>query len=228
MHEEIERLLDESLADNKLDKLEKAEFRNILGKLTEDERRYMRNQAFDKAREKLKLFAQFSEESMRIMNWLERIVKLIDNSTGKKEVKSRAYFSPSEDCRDAIINLLDQAKSRIDICVFTISDNQITSAIKSAHDRGITVRVLSDNDKANDRGSDVYHLEEYGVPVTMDTSPSHMHHKFALVDNYLINGSFNWTRSATDRNQENIVVSDHPELLGSFDEVFNQLWKKFS
>ncbi|MGH1486049.1 MAG: phospholipase D-like domain-containing protein [Cellvibrionaceae bacterium] len=220
----ISDVLIHSLEDQRLDKDEKYEIAALLETLSVDEKRYLRNQAFDLVQSRI----QSGVEPLILFRWLERIIKLVDKSYSADMVTSRVHFSPGDECRDAIIRLLHGAKKRVDICVFTISDNRITEAIKAAHDRGIGVRIISDNDKANDRGSDIYHLGQQGVPVCLDISSSHMHHKFALVDKQLINGSFNWTRSATEYNQENIVITDHPDLLPRFDATFNDLWRRFS
>jgi phosphatidylserine/phosphatidylglycerophosphate/cardiolipin synthase-like enzyme len=51
-----------------------------------------------------------------------------------------------------------------------------------------------------------------------------MHHKFALFDNEtLLNGSFNWTRSASDVNQENILITQDAELVEKFSRQFDYL-----
>ncbi|MGH1439419.1 MAG: phospholipase D-like domain-containing protein [Cellvibrionaceae bacterium] len=228
MLDQLKQQLVESLDDNKLDNDEKSHFYEVMTSLTGDQKRYVRNQAFDLARDKVGLLGDDSAQIMRVMGWLERVVKLVDKSLQQATISSRSYFSPGRDCRDGILYLLTRARQRIDICVFTISDDRITQSIIDAHDKQVPVRVLTDNDKANDRGSDVYRLQDYGIPVVMDTSPSHMHHKFALVDDYLLNGSFNWTRSASERNQENIVISDNPTLIRDFDRTFNELWAAFS
>jgi cardiolipin hydrolase len=52
-------------------------------------------------------------------------------------------FSPGPDCRKLIISEIAKSEDTIDICVFTISDNQIKDAIISAHHRGIKVRIIS-------------------------------------------------------------------------------------
>ena len=63
----------------------------------------------------------------------------------------------------------------------------------------------------------------------MDNTPNHMHHKFALIDQrVLVNGSFNWTRSATEYNQENILVTDEQGLVAAYLREFESLWEEFS
>jgi phosphatidylserine/phosphatidylglycerophosphate/cardiolipin synthase-like enzyme len=160
------------------------------------------------------------------VNWLERVIKTIDGVRVDTSIETpSAHFSPGDACAKQIINCLLTARDSIDICVFTISDNQITDAILSAHEKGKGVRIISDNDKANDRGSDIYYLAEKGVPVRLDQSPYHMHHKFAIFDQkLLINGSFNWTRSASLKNEENITILHEPSLIDSFVLSFEELW----
>ena len=115
------------------------------------------------------------------------------------------------------------------ICVFTITDNRISSTIERAHRRGVDFRIITDDDKTMDAGSDIMRLDELGIPIRTDKTKFHMHHKFAIFDDsLLVSGSYNWTRSAADYNEENIIATDHPELVGQFEELFNHLWNKFS
>lgn len=113
----------------------------------------------------------------------------------------------------------------LDICVFTITYNKIANAIMSEFRDGVKVRIITDNDKTNDLGSDIYRMATAGVPVKMDKTDAHMHHKFAVIDGkLLINGSFNWTMSAQSRNFENVVISNNPKMVKSFQRLFEDLW----
>lgn len=91
------------------------------------------------------------------------------------------------------------------------------------------MRLITDNDKAHDQGSDIFKLIDQGIIVRMDNTENHMHHKFAIVDKtILVNGSFNWTRSATVYNQENILVTNEPKLVAAYLGEFEGLWSEFS
>lgn len=136
-------------------------------------------------------------------------------------------FSPGEECLRAIQSRLASAKRKIDICVFTITDDRIAIGILDAHRRGVAVRVVTDNDKALDEGSDVRRLERGGVEVREDRTEYHMHHKFAVFDERVVlTGSYNWTRGAARNNEENLVVSDDPRMVGPFREEFESLWER--
>ncbi|OMJ84927.1 hypothetical protein SteCoe_13830 [Stentor coeruleus] len=79
-------------------------------------------------------------------------------------------------------------------------------------------------------GSDIRNLHDEGIQVRVDLDPhAQMHHKFCVIDDYiLITGSFNWTKQAVGKNQENLVVMDDPVLARMYTEEFNRMWEAFS
>ncbi|MFK7778355.1 MAG: phospholipase D-like domain-containing protein [Gimesia sp.] len=157
-------------------------------------------------------------------------MKILANiSSTESPLKSEALFSPGDDCSQRICRLIDSARKQIDICVFTITDDRVTRAISAAHQRHIQVRIISDNDKSSDLGSDIDRLSQSGIPVRIDKTNYHMHHKFALFDSKLIlTGSYNWTRSASRNNSENLVITNDPTLLPRFESEFEKLWKEYA
>lgn len=119
--------------------------------------------------------------------------------------------------------------STIKICVFTISDNKISEEIIRAHKRNISVKVLTDNNKSFDKGSDIKTIHNAGVPVKIDRTQSHMHHKFYIIDKEsMLTGSYNWARSAAEQNQENIIVSDDAKMAKYFVREFDRLWENLA
>ena len=89
------------------------------------------------------------------------------------------------------------------------------------------LRIITDNEKAFDAGSDIERIEAAGIAVRVDRTPYHMHHKYALFDGRrLLNGSYNWTRGAANDNEENITVTADPELVATFVRHFEALWER--
>jgi phosphatidylserine/phosphatidylglycerophosphate/cardiolipin synthase-like enzyme len=141
------------------------------------------------------------------------------------EPGSLAHFSPGDRCLRQIIRLFENTVRTADLAVFTITDDRISSAILAAHNRGAAIRIVTDNDKAFDPGSDIDRLRDAGIPVRIDRTPFHMHHKFAIFDNRLLaNGSYNWTRGAAEQNVENLVLTSDSRLLTAFRAEFERLW----
>ncbi len=219
---ELDKMLSETLEDQRLSRGERRALREVFAdmQLDDEGRAFVRHRVFALAREAIR-----NAEAEAVLDWAEKVIKLLVPEIPRDSSVAQVYFSPGEECRRCIIRQLERAKSSIDICVFTITDNQVSRPIREAHERGIAVRVIADNDKADDRGSDVYQLGRDGVPVRVDRSEHHMHHKYAIFDKRtLLTGSYNWTRSAADFNRENIVVSDDPELVTPFQRSFDKLW----
>ncbi len=139
---------------------------------------------------------------------------------------NQAFFSPGMDCLQAIQEGIENAKEEILVCVFTISDDRILQTLLDSHRKGMKIRILTDNEKVHDKGSDIRALVRAGLDVKVDDSQHHMHHKFMIVDGvYTYTGSYNWTRSAERFNAENLVIIEDPELASSFIDQFETLWE---
>ncbi|MDO9617380.1 MAG: phospholipase D-like domain-containing protein [Pseudomonas sp.] len=220
----LDQQLRDSLADLRLSNEERDELRQLGSELSPEQVRYMRNRAFALVRELMRQ----PENAEPALKWLEQVIKTLDANIAPTSNLASAHFSPGEDCRRKIRELCRQARKTVDICVYTISDDPLSEEILACHQRGIAVRVISDNEKQFDAGSDVQWLRDKGVPLRIDSGPFHMHHKFALFDGrLLLNGSFNWTRSASTSNEENFMVVDNPQLLTAFSREFESLWARY-
>lgn len=225
---ELENVIIKTFEDYWISKNEKYALRQIFADFKHDAQtlHFIRNRAFEIVNEQITNSNRYHLEAIK---WLEQIIKTIDSVKEKNEqnvqYKATAYFSPGIKCANQIISLCKQAKISIDVCVFTISDDKISEELIKAYKRGVKVRIITDDNKSHDMGSDIYYFIEQGMKVKIDNSPSHMHHKFAVFDNkIMINGSFNWTRSASKNNNEDIVVNSNPDLIKSFSKRFEKLW----
>lgn len=191
------------------------------------DRNVLRAEVFRLAREAV----QRPEHATDVIDWLDEVLKAFEagDSRPQEQIRTEAVFSPGDACVNCISRLIRQARIKVDICVFTITDNRISDEIRSAHERGVAIRIVSDNDKSNDLGSDIALLAESGVPVRIDDSPYHMHHKFAIFDaEILLTGSYNWTVGAARDNEENLIVTGDSSLLRDFQRVFDGLWNQFA
>jgi mitochondrial cardiolipin hydrolase len=179
--------------------------------------------AFEHARERLD-----HPQARVILDWLEAVSRTVGGSQSETaKASSEAYFSPGDHCLDATLRLLRQSRHSANICVFTITDDRVSQEILDAHRRQVSVRIVTDNQKAEDLGSDIERFEAAGIPVRVDRSAFHMHHKFAIVDaKTLLTGSYNWTRGAARDNEENLIVTDDPRLVSAFSETFERLWDR--
>ncbi|KAJ2766001.1 hypothetical protein IWQ57_004550, partial [Coemansia nantahalensis] len=149
---------------------------------------------------------------------------------GSGDVFIRSYFFPSEESFRKLVQLLDSARSSLDICVFNITDDELARAIAKAKDRGVDVRIITDDEQLSCKGNDVERLRDQGgVPFKTDNDPSKfMHSKFAVVDRRTVwAGSFNWTVSARRSNNESVICTNDPATAQAFSAEFERLWSQF-
>jgi phosphatidylserine/phosphatidylglycerophosphate/cardiolipin synthase-like enzyme len=222
--QEWEKMLRQTLADLKMSGGERTALEQALAEARPDEQKKaaLRAVAFGLARE-----AMSGPRPAEVLDWLEGVVKLLHPVVSSaRSAPSQALFAPFDNLWAMVVRLFHDAKASADVCVFTITDDRIAEALLAAHRRGVRVRVITDDEKALDRGSDIDRIIEAGVPVRRDDSPAHMHHKFAIFDGeFLLNGSYNWTRSAGAENNENLTLSSEPGLVAQFARHFEKLWE---
>ncbi|WP_394830641.1 phospholipase D-like domain-containing protein [Pendulispora rubella] len=228
---EFEDRLRETLADGRLSRGERKMLDETLreSEFCCSELALLRGRAFTIAKSQLS-----DPHARRMVEWLEEVMGLLADDTFRAQARrhkqlSDAFFSPGNQCLGAVLSGFKNARAKVDVCVFTITDDRIAETILSAHRRGTLIRIVTDNDKACDEGSDVARLQQAGIPVRVDRTEFHMHHKFALFDDEsLLNGSYNWTRTASSKNDENLVMTRDSYLVQKFSAHFEKLWSKLA
>ncbi|GAB3302668.1 phospholipase D-like domain-containing protein [Hymenobacter tenuis] len=184
----------------------------------------LRHELFELAKGRFNTF-----KDKAVVEWLEAASALLPEQSAPTPAthsqQAQVYFSPGPDCVAAIREFISEARHTLDVCVFTVADDRLTEVLLQAHRRGVRLRLLTDNDKLFDRGSDVRELHAAGVAVRTDCTDNHMHHKFAIADQRtVLTGSYNWTRSAAEYNLENLIITPDPAIVKRYAAEFEKLW----
>lgn len=151
------------------------------------------------------------------------------------------YFSPDDDVRQKLITAIESERCSIYIAVFTLTDKRIAKALWHAYRRGVKIQILTDPTCIKDRFNKINYLSHKGIPVYVyniaHNGPSVyscMHHKFAIFGcngenkRYVWTGSFNFTKSASDSNQENVVVIHKRATVDRFEQQFQKIKERSS
>jgi len=139
--------------------------------------------------------------------------------------KTEVYFSLSDNPQKAIIENINQAESFINIAMYIFTDKEIALPLVKARERGVKVRLYLDQDQFDYKYSQSRFLLQKGIKTRISSNKYIMHNKFAIIDNrLLLTGSYNWTFSANNRNDENLMVIDDPEIIALFQNQFEKLW----
>ena len=75
-------------------------------------------------------------------------------------------------------------------------------------------------------GGDYQHLLENGIDVRLDGNPKSMHHKVIIIDGRIVaTGSYNFSKSARTRNDENTLILHDSKIADVFLDEFERVWE---
>jgi len=140
------------------------------------------------------------------------------------DVRVELRFSPEGGVAERIVELLLGAQQSIQIMAYNLTLDSISEAILERAAAGVAVQGVFDEGQAQNQGSDVSRLAQAGLDVWLDGNPGLMHHKVIVVDGELvITGSYNFSRSAEERNDENVLFLFSQELAAQYLLEFERL-----
>ncbi|HSV94632.1 MAG TPA: phospholipase D-like domain-containing protein [Spirochaetia bacterium] len=124
----------------------------------------------------------------------------------------------------ALIQKIDASEKSIDLAVFEFDIEAVGQAIIRAKERGVTVRVVYDNEYS-DKDKQMGELKSEGIPAVPDNRSALMHNKFFVFDNDCVwTGSFNITNNASRKNNENAVYFCSPEASANYKTEFAEMY----
>ena len=141
-------------------------------------------------------------------------------------INSHAKITFTNKCEKEIIKLINNSTETIDIAVYSINNLNIIDQLMKAKDKGVKIRILTDRIQAFGKSSKVTLLHDAGFDIKIHSKDRIMHHKFAIFDNQkAVEGSFNWTYSAANKNAEDCNVFDKEEDIKVLKKRFKKVWK---
>jgi phosphatidylserine/phosphatidylglycerophosphate/cardiolipin synthase-like enzyme len=144
-----------------------------------------------------------------------------------------AYFSPQDNIEKKLIERINKTHKRVYAAIYMLTDKEIAQSLVNAKERGVDVQIITDQSCSECEFGKMKLLKDHGISVFVFKASGKknkyqnelMHNKFALLDNQLCTGSFNWTISANRRNRENIIFEDNESLIKKFEKKFEELKK---
>ncbi len=145
--------------------------------------------------------------------------------------KTEVYFSPDDNVESILIARINNAQEKIHAAVFMFTNSTIADALIAAKKRGIDICIITDRSCIESKFGKIRDLAAHDIAISVFNPPSSanryctpiMHHKFALIDDIVWTGSFNWTKSATNINQENVIISTNKSVYDRYAAQFDEL-----
>ena len=139
--------------------------------------------------------------------------------------KIENYFCPEDNCKDRIIEKLENAQKSIYFLTFSFTDQDIADELIYQSKR-IEVKGIMEERRINMQYNKFKYLRYYNVSVIPDSNPAIMHHKVFIIDEKtVILGSFNPTGAANTKNDENILIIEDERIAKEFLEEFDKIYK---
>ena len=141
--------------------------------------------------------------------------------------KIEVLFAPEDNLTLKIVNLIKSSKSSIRLMGFSFTEDLIAESLIAQHKKGVNVKVLMERRGSGTEYSEFVKLKIEGVSVKKDKKIYIMHHKVIIIDNkILITGSFNFSKNAQVKNDENILVIENKKIALKYLKEFNRLYNK--
>jgi phospholipase D len=132
-------------------------------------------------------------------------------------------FSPGGDCTHFIKEAITKAQKAILVQAYTFTSLPIADALIKAHQRGVDVRILVDRSQLASKYTQVRHMAAQGIFVAVDVVPGIAHNKVMVIDDdYVLTGSFNWTKAAETSNAENLLLIKDTKT----NEIYKTAWRQ--
>jgi phosphatidylserine/phosphatidylglycerophosphate/cardiolipin synthase-like enzyme len=134
------------------------------------------------------------------------------------------YFCPEDFCSRKIIKYLENAEESIYFMAFSFTHEQIAQTLVKKHNQGIKVQGILEKQRINMQYNKYKYLNENNISITLDSNSYIMHHKVFIIDDKItIFGSFNPTKAADTKNDENILIINNKEIANKFIQEFIDL-----
>ena len=128
-----------------------------------------------------------------------------------------AYFSPGGGCTAQIVDAIRAAQRSILVQAYSFTSEPIAQALLEATRRGVEVSIIVDKSQLKERYTVADDLMQQGILVLVDSAHAIAHDKVMVIDgDTVLTGSFNFTRSAEERNAENLLVAKDRALTNRY------------
>ena len=133
------------------------------------------------------------------------------------DTKIECYFAPEDGVEKQVVARLAKARQQIAFMAFAFTSKPIAGIMEKRLKAGTRLRGVVEKRNAGSRYSVHKQLNACGADIYIDGNPNTMHHKVIVVDDHLVmTGSYNFSASAEERNDENLIMIHDPDLATTF------------
>ncbi len=140
----------------------------------------------------------------------------------------QVYFSPDDGVAEHLVDLINGAQKSVHFLAYSFTANDLSQAMLARAKAGVDVRgVFEAAQVKSNQGTEFPNLQKAGLDVREDTLAGQMHMKVIIVDGEVVSfGSYNFSASAENSNDENVMIVQDPALAGQFEQEFERIFSE--
>ena len=137
-------------------------------------------------------------------------------------------FSPEDQVEEKLLALPSEADSSIHFLAYTFTLDGLGQSLLDKHAAGVDVRGVFEGEMLpGSTGTEYDRFRRAGMDIRLDGNPNLMHEKLMVIDGEIVViGSYNFTRAADERNDENVMIIYDPQLAALFEIEFRNIFEK--
>lgn len=142
------------------------------------------------------------------------------------ETDIQVYFSPDDGVINSLVPLLNSAQQSIHFLAFSFTANELGDIVRAKAEAGLTVAGVMDEEQvSSNQGTEFDPFQQAALQVPIDGIEGQMHHKVFIIDEKIVAlGSYNFSRSAEERNDENLLIIYDADIAQQFIQEFQRVW----
>jgi len=141
----------------------------------------------------------------------------------------QVLFAAEDEVASHLVPLIQSAQSSIRFMAFSFTHDDIGAAMLARAKAGVDVKGIFETRGSETEYSEMPGLYCAGVPVRQDGNPGTFHHKvFVIDDQTVVTGSFNFSSSADESNDENVIIVTNGDIAAQYLQEFERRWAEAS
>jgi len=136
------------------------------------------------------------------------------------------YFSPDDGVLDRLVDLVGEADQEVRFLAYSFTADRLAEAMLQQAQAGVEISGVFDRSQVRgNTGGEFARLNAAGLDVRLANTPNLMHHKVLIIDRQIVAvGSYNFTRSAEEYNDENMVIIANANLAEQYMQIYEALF----
>jgi phosphatidylserine/phosphatidylglycerophosphate/cardiolipin synthase-like enzyme len=137
------------------------------------------------------------------------------------------FFSPDDGVLAALVPVLESAQESIYFLAYSFTSNQLGDIVRQKAEAGLTISgVMDDEQVRSNEGTEFDPFRQADLDVRLDGNDDGLlHHKVFIVDEKIVvMGSYNFSQSAEERNDENLLIIYDPVIAEQFIFEFQRVY----